>query len=256
VSSNRQDNPHRSTLPGVILAAGKGTRMNVREPKAVVRVGGRPMAARVADAMRGSGVTRIIAVVGHRADDVRAAMGNGVEYVIQEEQLGTGHAARCSRVALADYEGPVIIAYADIPLLTQDDVSRLIDYHLLSRPTVTILTAVISDPGRLGRIIRAADGTVQGIVEARDADEEQLNIGEVNVGVYCFQAPLIFEILSELKRENAQAQYYLTDAIGIVVAREQRVDAVALEVPHNGMGVNTLEDLLRAQQLSSSGGTR
>jgi len=256
VSSNRQENPHRNTPPGVILAAGKGTRMNVREPKAVVRVGGRPMAARVADAMRGAGVTRIIAVVGHRADDVRAAMGDGVEYVVQEEQLGTGHAARCSRVALADYEGPVIIAYADIPLLTKDDVSRLIDHHLLSRPTVTMLTAVLPNPGRLGRIMRTADGTVQGIVEARDADEEQLKIGEVNVGVYCFQAPLIFEVLSELKRENAQAQYYLTDALGILVARKQRADAVALEVPYNGMGVNTIEDLERAQQLSSSGDTR
>lgn len=256
MSSNRQDNPHRSTLPGVILAAGKGTRMNGPEPKAVVRVGGRPMAARVADAMRGAGVTRIIAVVGHRADDVRAAMGDEVEYVVQEDQLGTGHAARCARVALADYEGPIIIAYADIPLLTKDDVSRLVDRHLVSNASVTMLTAVLSDPGRLGRVIRGADGTVQGIVEARDANEEQLKIGEVNVGVYCFQAPLIFDVLSELKRENAQAQYYLTDAIGILVARQQRVAAVSLEVADNGMGVNTPEDLERAQQLSSSGGTR
>ncbi len=253
MSSNRQVIPHRSTVPGVILAAGKGTRMNVREPKAVVRVGGRPMAGRVADAMRGAGVTRIIAVVGHRADDVRAAMGDGVEYVIQEEQLGTGHAARCSRVALADYQGPIIIAYADIPLLTKDDVSRLVDHHLLSPPAATILTAVLPDPGRLGRIIRAADGAVRDIVEARDADEEQLKIGEINVGVYCFQAPLIFDVLSELKRENAQAQYYLTDAIGILVASGHRVDAVTLEVPHNGMGVNTIEDLERARQLSSNG---
>ena len=213
------------------------------------------MVARVTDAMRGAGVTRIIAVVGHRADDVRAAMGEGVEYVVQEQQLGTGHAARCARIALADYEGPGIVAYADIPLLTKDDVSRLIEHHLLSRSAVTMLTAVLSKPGTLGRIVRAADGTVQGIVEARDADERQLNIGEINVGVYCFEAPLIFEVLSELKRENAQAQYYLTDAIGILAERELRVDAIALQIPHNGMGVDTVEDLQRAQQLSTSGGS-
>lgn len=161
-----------------------------------------------------------------------------------------------AQIALADYEGPVIVAYADIPLLTKDDISRLIEHHLLSRSAVTMLTAVLSKPGTLGRIIRVADGTVQGIVEARDADEEQLNIGEINVGVYCFQAPLIFEVLSELKRENAQAQYYLTDAIGILAERERRVDAVALQSPHNGMGVDTVEDLQRAQQLSTSGGSR
>jgi len=256
VSSHCQGKIDRSTIPAVILAAGKGTRMRAHEPKAAVRVGGRPMVARVTDAMRGAGVTRIIAVVGHRADDVRAAMGEGVEYVIQDEQLGTGHAARCSRVALGDYEGPVIIAYADIPLLTKDDVSRLIEHHLLSRSAVTMLTAILSKPGTLGRIIRAADGTVQGIVEARDADEGQLNIGEINVGVYCFEAPLIFEVLSELKRENAQAQYYLTDAIGILAERERRVDAIALQIPHNGMGVDTVEDLRRAQQLSTGGGSR
>jgi len=229
--------------------------MRAREPKAAVRVGGRPMAARVADAMRAAGLTRIIAVVGHRAADVRAAMGDGVEYVVQEEQLGTGHAARCARLVLADYEGPAVIAYADIPLLTKDDISRLLDHHLRSRSAATMLTAVLSEPGTLGRIIRAADGTVRGIVEARDASEEQLQITEINVGVYCFQAPLIFEVLSELKHENAQAQYYLTDAIGILVGRGQRVDAVALQVPHNGMGVDTAEDLQRAQQLSTGGGS-
>ena len=230
--------------------------MNAREPKAVVHVGGRPMAARVSEAMLGAGVTRVIAIVGHRADDVRAAMGDGVEYVLQDEQPGTGHAARCSQVALGDYEGPVIIAYADIPLLTKDDVSLLIDHHLVSRPAGTLLTAVLPEPGRLGRIVRAADGAVEGIVEARDADEKQLAISEVNVGVYCFQAPLIFDVLSHLRRENAQGQYYLTDAIGIIVDSGQRIDAVSLEVPHNGMGVNTLEDLELARQLSSSGGTR
>ncbi len=228
--------------------------MRAREPKAAVRVGGRPMVARVADAMRGAGIARIIAVVGHRAEDVRAAVGGGAEFVVQGEQLGTGHAARCARAALAQYEGPVVVAYADIPLITEDDISRLVEHHVLSRSAATMLTAVLAEPGTLGRIMRSADSSVAGIVEARDATDEQLEIREINVGVYCFEAPLIFEVLNGLRRDNAQAQYYLTDAIGMLVARGERVDAVALQLPHNGMGVDTAEDLARAQQLSTSDG--
>jgi len=214
------------------------------------------MAARVADAMRGAGLRRIIAVVGHRAPDVRAALGTEVEYVVQDEQLGTGHAARCSSVALKEYSGTVIIAYADIPLLTKDDIARLLEHHVLSGAAATMLTAILPEPGTLGRIVRSSERGVVGIVEARDATEEQLRINEINVGVYCFEAPQIFDVLSELSRDNAQAQYYLTDAIGMLVERGHLVDAIALEVAHNGLGVNTPEDLARAQHLSASGGPR
>ncbi len=225
--------------------------MQADAPKAAVRVGGRPMAARVADAMRGAGITRIVAVVGHRADDVRAAIGCGIEYVVQDEQLGTGHATRCAQVALADYCGPVLVAYADIPLLTEDDVDRLIDRHILSGADLTMLTAEPKDPGSLGRIVRGPDGSVLGIVEARDATDEQLKIREINVGVYCFETPLLFELLGQLRNDNAQSQYYLTDVISLLVAQGRRVGAIPLEVAHNGMGVNTAEELALAQRLSA-----
>jgi bifunctional UDP-N-acetylglucosamine pyrophosphorylase/glucosamine-1-phosphate N-acetyltransferase len=216
-SKQQPETPFVEAIPAVILAAGKGTRMKGKEPKAAVRVGGRPMAARVADAMRGAGLSRIVAVVGHRADDVRAAIGDGVEYVIQDKQSGTGHAARCAEPALRGYRGPIVIAYADI------------------------------------RILRGPEGRVTGIVEAKDATPEQLTITETNVGVYCFHAPVIFEILAHLKNENAQRQYYLTDAVGILVSRRQPVRAVALRAAHNGMGVDTQEDLHRAQRISATG---
>ncbi len=254
MSSKTRSKMDPAMIPAVILAAGKGTRLRAQEPKAAVRVGGRPMVARVADAMRGAGIGRIIAVVGHRAPDVRAAIGDGVEFVVQEEQLGTGHAARCARVALAEYEGPLVVAYADIPLITKDDISRLVQHHLLSGSAATMLTAFLQDPGTLGRVVRARDDRVQGIVEARDATQEQLQIKEINVGVYCFEAPLIFDMLGKLGRDNAQGQYYLTDAIGMLVERGRHVDAIALQLPHNGMGVDTVEDLARAQQLSAGGG--
>ncbi len=227
--------------------------MKVREPKAAVPVGGKPMAARVADAMRGAGVSRIIAVVGHRADDVRAAVGDTVEYVVQDEQLGTGHAARCAENLLRTCAGPVLVAYADIPLLPKDEVARLLARHIETGAAATLLTAVFDEPGTLGRIIRASNGRVEGIVEARDATDEQLALKEINVGVYCFQGPLLFEALAEITSDNVQGQLYLTDTIGILVRRGERVEALALASARSGMGVDTVEDLARAQRHSTIG---
>jgi bifunctional UDP-N-acetylglucosamine pyrophosphorylase/glucosamine-1-phosphate N-acetyltransferase len=223
--------------------------MKQGEPKAAVRVGGRPMAARVADALRAAGVSHIVVVVGHRADDVRMAMGDGVEYVVQGEQLGTGHAARCAEAALDGWEGPAVVAYADIPLLTGRDITLLIQRHVATRAAGALLTAVFEEPGTLGRIIRGPDGRVTGIVEARDATPEQLSIREINVGVYCFHAPLLFEVLAEVRNRNAQSQYYLTDVIGILVGRGEPVEAVTVETPTNGIGVDTAEDLERAERV-------
>jgi bifunctional UDP-N-acetylglucosamine pyrophosphorylase/glucosamine-1-phosphate N-acetyltransferase len=223
--------------------------MKQREAKAAVRVGGRPMAARVVGALNTAGVSPIIAVVGHRADDVRAAIGDGVEYVVQDAQLGTGHAAQCAQVALDGWAGPVVVAYGDIPLLTGRDIALLIQRHVAAEAAGTLLTAIFEEPGTLGRILRGADGRVKGIVEARDATPEQLAIREINVGVYCFRAPLLFEALGEVRNENAQSQYYLTDAVGILVDRGERVEAVTVETPTNGMGVDTAEDLARAEKV-------
>jgi bifunctional UDP-N-acetylglucosamine pyrophosphorylase / glucosamine-1-phosphate N-acetyltransferase len=237
-------------LPGVILAAGKGTRMKGAEsPKAAVKVGGRPMAARVIDAMKGAGAARVVVVIGHRAEDVQAAVGDHVEYVVQEEQLGTGHAVLQTEGALRGYEGPVLVTYADIPLLRSKDLRTLLALHRKSGAAVTLLTAVVDQPGTRGRILRNGDGSVKGIVEAKDATPEQLDIKEINVGVYCFQAPLLFEVLKQVTNHNAQQQYYLTDAIEILVRAKARVEAVAMESAHTGIGVDTPDDLARAQRI-------
>ena len=236
-------------IPAVVLAAGKGTRMKARSPKATVSLGGKPMAARVIDSLRAAGITRIIAVVGHRAAEVRDAIGNHVEYVFQGQQLGTGHAASCAEPCLTGYEGPIVIAYADIPLLGHGDFTDLISHHLRTGAPATILTSILEDAGTLGRIVRGPDRGVRGIVEARDATADQSRIREINVGVYCFAAPLVFQVLGEVSNENAQAQYYLTDAIGKLVRRGKRVEALSLNRPHAGMGVDTVEDLSRAAHL-------
>lgn len=227
--------------------------MKTREPKAAVPIGGRPMAARIVDALRAAGASRIIAVVGHRADDVRAAIGEDVKYVVQEEQLGTGHATRCAQRVMQSYEGPVLVTYADVPLLPKGEIERLIAHHVETGAAATLLTAIFEDPGTLGRIVRAPDGRVRGIVEARDATKEELAIKEINVGVYCFEASLMFEALGEITNDNAQRQFYLTDTIRILVRDKQRVEALTLKSSHSGMGVDTDEDLARAQRYLTMG---
>jgi len=218
-------------------------------PKAVVAVGGKPMAARVVEAMRGAGVTRIVVVIGHRGQDVQAAVGNHVEYVVQEEQLGTGHAVLQAEAALSGYAGPVVVTYADIPLLRGDDISLLVAHHRATGAAATLLTAVFEDPGTLGRIVRQESGAVEAIVEAKDATPEQLAIKEINAGIYCFEAPLIFDVLRLVTNKNAQHQYYLTDAIAILIKKGKLVEAVAMEFAYAGIGVNTPADLDHARRL-------
>jgi dTDP-glucose pyrophosphorylase len=239
-------------LPAVILAAGRGTRMATDEPKALVKVDGRPMVTRVIDAVRGGGATRVIVVVGHRGDEVKAAIGDGVEFAVQGEPLGTGHAV-CSAIPVLDgFAGPLIVAHADIPLLRESDVTRLVEHHLRTGAAATLLAAMCDDPRALGRVLRGPQGEVTRIVEARDATPEELSVREVNVAVYCFDSSLLFEALTEVRAENAQRQYYLTDVIGILVARQVRVEAVTLESAHTGMGVDTLADLVRARSVSAA----
>jgi len=209
------------------------------------------MAARVVDAVRGGGAGRVIVVVGHRASDVQLALGEGFEYVVQQEQLGTGHAVRQAESLLSGYSGPVVAAYGDVPLIRDRDVRHLIARHVETGAAATLLTSVFDDPKALGRIVRSADGRVQAIVEARDATPEQLKIKEINVGVYCFDGSKLFRALAQVKNDNAQHQYYLTDTVGILVEGGERVEAVVMEVAHAGIGVNTAEDLARAQGLSA-----
>lgn len=235
-------------IPAIVLAGGRGSRMKSQQAKTALHVGGRPMVRRVIDALRQAGVTRVVAVVGHRAAEVRASIGEDVQYVMQEEQLGTGHAAQCAAKEFAGFSGTVLIAHGDIPLLTPEDIAGLVEHHLGTGAAATMLTALFQDPGSLGRILRGPDGRVLAIVEARDATPEQLNIKEVNVAVYCFQAPEVFDELAHIDDNNAQGQYYLTDVIGRLVARGRPVEALPLREAHAGLGVDTPDDLARAQQ--------
>ena len=235
---------HEQTT-AIVLAAGKGTRMKSDLPKVLVPVCGRPMIEYVLDALAKGGVDRVIAVVGYRAELVRAAIDGrpGVEFALQTEQLGTGHAVMTCRELLAECDGPVLIVTGDAPLMQADSVAALLaDYR--RRPAACVLgTAHKDDPGGLGRILRDARGNFVGIIEQRDATPEQRRITEVNMSYYVFDGRQLLGVLDQIRPNNRQGEYYITDAPGLLAAQGKEVRALPVLKPCEALGINTVEEL-------------
>ncbi len=230
----------------VILAAGKSKRMKSALPKAVHLLCGKPIARHVVDACLRAGVPQIVVVVGHGADRVREAVGNDVDYALQKEQLGTGHAAM---QAMPHVTQPnVLVLPGDAPLTTSDSIKSVMSRHLDNRSAATLLTAVIDDPSHYGRIVRGPDGDVERIVEARDAPPDVLTIREIATSIYCFDAGLLAESLSRLRSDNSQGEYYLTDTIEIMKKKGLTVFAYLAENYKETLGVNTREELLELEK--------
>ena len=175
-----------STMVALVLAAGKVTRMKSDLPKVLHPVGGRPMVSHVLQSARAAGADRAIVVIGFEADSVRETLKDSVEYVVQTEQLGTGHAVIQARESLQDFDGTIMVLCGDTPLLTGATLINLAQEHLRMSAAATVLTANLSDPAGYGRVIRDAAGQVQKIVEQKDASSEELAVCEINTGIYCF----------------------------------------------------------------------
>ena len=196
-----------------ILAAGQGTRMKSSLPKVMHRVAGRTMVGWVLEAVREIGADRVTVVTAPAADDLRADLPAGVTSCIQEEQLGTGHAAQIAIDHLGNREGDaVLVLPGDTPLLQADTLRRLIEAHEEDSPALTMLTTRLADPSGYGRVLRDAAGTVTGIVEHRDGTPEQLAVDEVNAGIYVFDGTHLADALGRIDRDNAQSEYYLPRA--------------------------------------------
>ncbi|MHB9023248.1 MAG: bifunctional UDP-N-acetylglucosamine diphosphorylase/glucosamine-1-phosphate N-acetyltransferase GlmU [Armatimonadota bacterium] len=231
----------------VILAAGKGTRMKSTRAKALFPLCGLPLAAYPIRAAREAGFARVVLVVGHQAEEVRRAVGDGVEYALQEPQQGTGHALMCAEEALRGFTGTVFVHCVDAPLLPASLITELHRHHREAGNAATILTTVLDDAGNYGRIVRTPDGHVARIVERRDASPEEIAIQEINSGTFCFEAPLIFEALHEITPDNDQKEYYLTDVIERLIARGQPVGAVIAQDPAMVAGINNRMQLAEAE---------
>jgi bifunctional UDP-N-acetylglucosamine pyrophosphorylase / glucosamine-1-phosphate N-acetyltransferase len=234
----------------VVLAAGMGTRMKSDLPKVLCPVLGRPMIEYVLDALQAAGVERVIAVIGYRADDVRAALANrsNVEFVLQTERLGTGHAVKMAKENLAGVTGPVVIVAGDSPMLQSASVKKLLAHFERHRPACLLGTLHKNNPQGLGRIVRDAAGNFERIVEEKDASFEQRLITEVNMSTYVFDAPELLHALDLLKNDNRQREYYLTDCPAILLREGKQVAALPVLDPCEALSINTPEELQAVEQ--------
>ena len=237
------------SLAVVVLAAGKGTRMQSPLPKVLLPLAGRPLVSHVLTAVQPLAPQYLIAVVGHQADTVRRVCeGFGACCVVQEPQLGTGHAVVQTQALLQHFDGDVLVLCGDVPLLSTATLRRLLDAHRQQQAALTILTTCLDDPTGYGRIMRNDRGNVVGIVEERDATTCQKAVCEINSGVYSLQASFLFAALPRVGRCNAQGEQYLTDVVGLAAADRRPIADVATE-PEEILGVNTPADLARLETL-------
>ncbi len=238
-----------SDLVTVILAAGKGTRMKSKLPKVLHRVGGKSMLQHVLDAAKQAGAKRNIVVVGFGGETVKEAMGDQAEFVVQKEQLGTGHAVQQTAPLLAAETGTVMVLCGDTPLLTGELLKKLYDAHKEAGAKATVLTAIMPDATGYGRIIRTAEGTVMKIVEQKDATEEERRVKEVNSGIYCFEAKELFAALEKVGCDNAQGEYYLPDVLEILRSQGEKIWAAAADDYESTLGINSRVQLSGAEKI-------
>jgi bifunctional UDP-N-acetylglucosamine pyrophosphorylase/glucosamine-1-phosphate N-acetyltransferase len=215
-------------------------------PKVLHALAGRPMISWVLDAIRGAGVDQVVVVVGHGADRVREVLPDGVSIAVQEEQNGTGHATQVGLAELGGQCDSVVVACGDTPLLREALIRRLLEQHRTSGDAATMVTAVLDDAGSYGRVLRDATGAVTGVVEARDASPEQLEVREINSGLFCFDRPGLQSALARVDSDNAQGEVYLPDALPLMGGS---VGALVAEDTSAVDGVNTRVDLAACERV-------
>ncbi len=237
-------------LAVVILAAGKGTRMKSPWPKVLHLLAGEPLIVHVLETALKLSPARVLVVLGHKAHLVREVLKNyAVDFVFQKEQLGTGHAVLVTAPYLKDFSGEVMVLCGDVPLLTAQTLKELVTFHRKERAMVTLLTAELEDPTGYGRIVRAKNGVVERIVEEKDASPEEKRIKEINAGTYLFDKDFLFEALSQIRPQNVQGEYYLTDAVALAQEAGKKVSAFKVSNNEEILGVNSQFELARAEAI-------
>jgi len=237
-------------LAAVLLAAGMGTRMRSELPKVLHLALGQPLVEHVLRAVRGAGIRRVVVVVGHQAERVQAALADqGVDFALQEPQLGTGHAVQQAQPHLEDFGGDVVVLCGDTPLLRTETLIGLHAAHCESGAAATVLTAEVEDPSGYGRIVRNDKGDVLRIVEQKDATAEERRLREINSGLFVFESRALFQALNKVGADNVAREYYLTDTLEILRRAGSRVSAYRCKDPREVLGVNTPEQLHEVAQL-------
>ncbi|MBN9656224.1 bifunctional UDP-N-acetylglucosamine diphosphorylase/glucosamine-1-phosphate N-acetyltransferase GlmU [Halobacillus sp. GSS1] len=233
----------------VVLAAGQGTRMKSKLYKVLHPVCGKPMVQHVVDQLNTLDLQELITVVGFGAEKVQEQLGEDSHYVIQEEQLGTGHAVLQADDILADKEGTTVVVCGDTPLLTGETLQKLLDHHDAEGAKATVLTAHAEDPHGYGRVIRGGNGQVERIVEQKDASDEEQAIQEINTGTYCFDNAMLFDALKNVSNDNVQGEYYLPDVVEILKGQGETISAYQTPEFSESLGVNDRVALSKAEKL-------
>jgi UDP-N-acetylglucosamine pyrophosphorylase len=240
------------TLAVVVMAAGKGTRMNnPLMAKVMYTVDDRPMVELVVELAGRLGAERVVVVVGWQKESVIAHLARTFPQALcveQTPQLGTGHAVMQAEPPLQDFDGDVLVLSGDVPLLRLETLRLLLDMHRSAGVSATVLTAQVPDPTGYGRIIRDGEGRVTRIVEQKDASETERAVNEINSGIYVFDARRLFEGLRSITPDNAQKEYYLTDVFAYFWRNNLPVAAVVAEEAAEIGGINTLEQLEDARR--------
>jgi bifunctional UDP-N-acetylglucosamine pyrophosphorylase/glucosamine-1-phosphate N-acetyltransferase len=237
-------------VAALVLAAGQGTRMGSDLAKVLHRMAGQPLLAHVLSMLDRLGVGRTLVVIGHQADRVRAEFAESdVEWVLQAEQRGTGHAVLMAGPALEDFEGTLLVVCGDTPLLRASTLDTLLSRHRESGASVTVLSARVPDPSGYGRILRDAEGRVTGIVEERDATDEQRRIDEINSATYAFEYKDLVRVLGRLTSRNSQGEYYLTDSVRLLLEEGRTADAWCGPDYRELLGINTVAQLEEAERI-------
>jgi UDP-N-acetylglucosamine diphosphorylase/glucosamine-1-phosphate N-acetyltransferase len=242
---------YETNIKAIVLAAGKGTRLQTDDcdaPKVMRSACGEPLLQHVLDALSFIDKKEIVVVVGYKKDDVIDRFG-GYAFAIQEEQLGTGHAVMSAETEVSGFDGSVLVCCGDMPAVRRVTYEALVRSHLDDGNDCTILTGESSLRLPYGRIVRSQDGGFQEIMEERDCTPEHLRITELNSGIYVFRAPPLFEALKDLKRDNAQGEYYLTDAPKIMRENGARVGLFRRDLGDEIIGVNTPEQLAQVEAI-------
>jgi len=235
-------------IRAVILAAGKGVRMESDIPKVLHSLHNKPLIQHVIDNLKKSGIADIIVVVGYKGDDVIKAVKGDIDFVWQHEQLGTGHAVLQAEKSLEGFQGEVIIACGDVPLLRPETFRGLAEYSSGGNTKAVVLTMKLDNPFGYGRVIRDEFNNFVKIVEEKDAGEAERMVQEVNTGTYIVDNDLLFESLKCIGNDNAQKEYYLPDVLTYIISKGYDVKALMIDDPIEGSGINSRGDLAAIQK--------
>jgi UDP-N-acetylglucosamine diphosphorylase/glucosamine-1-phosphate N-acetyltransferase len=240
----------KQKVSAIILAAGKGKRMKSDLAKVLHPLCGKPMLTYSVDAARALKVERIAVIIGHQAGLVREAFKDeGLIFVEQHEQLGTGHAVLQARDVFRSYDGTILLLCGDVPMLSHSTIRALLEVHFLEKSVVTVLTTILDDPSGYGRVIKEGDkGQISRIVEEKDASPAEKKIKEINTGIYCVESNFLFRAVGDIGNENIQKEYYLTDIVGIAWKKGLKTRSFITADSYEVMGINSPDDLMKASK--------